>query len=65
MSDNSPSWFVADITPIRDLARQEFFETSDGNMKKVGGDIHSTVDVNPNSPTFGEVHSTLQLPKKK
>ena len=56
------SWDVVESTKIRDLIGENTFPTLDGNMKKIGGDIHSTVDINPESPTFGEVHSTVQLP---
>ena len=60
-SKNS-EWFVIEPIPIRKLLNQDFYPLSDGNMKKIGGDIHSTLDINPNSDTFGEVHSTLQIP---
>ncbi len=54
--------FVFDSLPIRDLIGEETFKLPEGNLKKVGGDIHATIDVKPESPTFGEVHSTLRLP---
>ena len=59
---SQPDWHVIDSTPIRDLIGQETFRLPDGNRKRVGGDIHHTVDVNPESETFGEVHTTLRLP---
>jgi hypothetical protein len=30
-----------------------------------GGDIHNTVDTNPDSQTFGDVHWTMRLPGTK
>ncbi len=55
-------WHVVDSAPIRDIIGQDTFRVPDGNLKRIGGDIHDTVDVDPGSPTFGEVHSTLRLP---
>lgn len=49
--DQRPNWSVIDGTPLRDLVGED-----------VGGDIHHTVDANPESPTFGDVHWTVQLP---
>lgn len=46
-----PDWQVTDRMPLRNLTGEN-----------VGGDIHTTVDVNPLSPSFGEPHDTLQLP---
>lgn len=60
-----PEWSVADATPIREIIGVETFKVPDGNLKKLGGDIHSTVDVNPFSSTFGEVHSTMRIPGAK
>jgi len=57
------SWYVIESTPIRELINQDFYQLSDGNMKKIKGDIHSTIDSNPNSKTFGELHSTLRIAK--
>ena len=62
MSSERPWWKVNESTPIRDLIGQATYQLPDGNMKKIGGDIHSTVDINPNSETFGEVHSTMRIP---
>lgn len=59
---DNPEWEVIERTPIRDFLDTDFYTNPHGDPKKIGGDIHTTVDVNPNSPTFGEVHSTLQLP---
>lgn len=61
MSDKSV-WDVVESVKIRDLIGENTFRTPDGNMKNIGGDIHSTVDINPESSTFGEIHSTVQLP---
>ncbi len=60
--DIKPVWDVLESTPLRSLSGQDTFQLADGNMKNVGGDIHTTVDINPTSPTFGEAHSTLTLP---
>ena len=58
-------WFVIEPTPIRNLIGQDYYQLADGNFKKIGGDVHSTIDINPKSKTFGEVHSTIQLPGGK
>ena len=58
-------WEILDSLKIRDLIEDETFKLPDGNMKKIGGDIHPTVDIDPDSPDFGEVHSTMRLPGKK
>jgi hypothetical protein len=47
---------------IRDIIDEPTFKNKFGDDKKIGGDIHTTIDVNPNSPTFGEPHQTLELP---
>ncbi len=60
-----PTWEVIESTPIRELIGEDTFKLLDGNLKKIGGDIHTTVDTNPNSSTFGEVHCTLRLPGGK
>lgn len=49
--DTRPSWGVLESTPLRELAGED-----------VGGDIHTTVDLNPDSPTFGDAHWTMRLP---
>lgn len=46
-----PQWDVVDRTPLRNIVNEP-----------IGGDIHTTVDINPNSPSFGEPHDTLQMP---
>jgi len=48
--DIMPNWFVQDSCSIKSLGGQG------------GGDIHSTIDLNPTSPSFGDVHSTMRLP---
>ena len=60
MSEND--WFVLESTPIRNLIGESTFRLPDGNQKRIGGDIHTTVDLNPASPSFGECHSTMRLP---
>lgn len=62
MSNELPSWSVIDGQSIRSIIKEDTFKNSFGDMKKVGGDIHSTVDLNPGSSTFGEVHSTMRIP---
>ena len=59
---NDSEWTPIDGTPIRDLIGERTFELPNGNHKRIGGDVHHTVDLNPKSPTFGEVHSTLRIP---
>ena len=55
-------WSVFESTPIRDIIDQNTFPLPDGNQKKVGGDIHTTVDADPASETFGEAHWTMRIP---
>ena len=57
--EKSPNWFVVESTPIRKLVDDL------SHIKKGGGDIHSTIDINPESKTFGELHTTLRLPGNK
>ena len=57
-----PAWDVIESAPIRDITGESSFKNSFGDMKKIGGDIHTTVDINPASPGFGEAHSTMRLP---
>lgn len=57
---SQPEWGVTESTPIREFLGLEKGETVDG--RRVGGDFHVTVDLNENSPTFGESHTTLRLP---
>ena len=47
---------------VRDLIGEKTFKNQFGDDKKIGGDIHTTVDINPISPTFGDAHDTLRLP---
>jgi len=59
---NMHDWSVFESTPIRDLIGESTFRLPDGNEKGIGGDIHTTVDLNPTSQSFGECHSAMRLP---
>ena len=59
---NTRDWSVFESTSIRDLTGKSTFRLADGNEKRIGGDIHTTVDLNPTSRTFGECHNTMRLP---
>jgi hypothetical protein len=57
MSENKnikkEKWDVIESIPLKKLTNE---------LSKVGGDIHTTVDIDPNSSTFGELHTTLRIP---
>lgn len=62
MNDELPHWDVLDGQSVREIIGEDVFKNSYGDDKKIGGDIHSTVDVNPASSTYGQVHSTMRIP---
>lgn len=70
----NPQWEVVERTSMKsilsdvglsskDNVYDGCFMTSDGNKKKIPGDLHSTMDMSPESETFGKLHSTLRLNK--
>lgn len=57
-SSKTPNWFVIESLPIRELSNEPWIP----NTRKKIGDIHSTVDINPDSESFGEAHFTMRIP---
>lgn len=54
-----PVWDFCEGLPVSEMVGG--VRLADGNTMTRLGDIHNTIDINPESKTFGEVHWTLRL----